>query len=154
MAHAWHSLEDMLSAQYQGRDYLFKFGNYIFPMQYIKEEGYKGKFNQRQDLDPWTDQTGLTHRNPVPHTKTEITITTRANLKPWEINALLYGIRSNYQSWGHRDAICSYYDQEACDWSDGHHMYLESSQEYGFRFFNPYTGRLRSPEMTFTFVEY
>ena len=47
--------------------YLFKFGNYTFPDTYIAEGGYEIKPNQRQDLDSYTDQTGLTHRNAIPH---------------------------------------------------------------------------------------
>ena len=59
-------------------DYVFKFGTYIIPTSYIAEGGYDCKPNQRQDLDPFTDQFGVTHRNALQHTKTDISLTIRS----------------------------------------------------------------------------
>lgn len=127
---------------------LFKFGNFIFPSTCIAEGGYDTKPNQRTDLDPFTDQTGLTHRNSLPHTKTEITITTRENLTWAEMNTIIQGLTSNYISWSDRDAMCTYWDTERLTYSTGH-IYLESSQPIKIKTFNK-----RYPSITFTFVEY
>lgn len=127
---------------------LFKFGNYIFPSTCIAEEGYDISPNQRQDLDPYTDQTGLTHRQAVPHTKTEVRITTRSNLTWSQMNSILSGIRSNYRTYLERDATCIYWDPETASYKTGH-MYLESSQSYKIKTF-----KKKYPSITFTFVEY
>ncbi len=129
-------------------NYLFKFGNYVFPMTAIVEDGYDSKPNQRTDLDPYTDQTGLTHRNTVPHTKTEVTITTRGNLTWDEMADILSNLRANYQSYKQRDAMCTYYDVENNSMKTGH-FYLQSSQEYGIHHF-----KKRFKSTTFVFVEY
>lgn len=129
-------------------NYLFRFGNYVFPMTCIAEDGYDCKPNQRQDLDPYTDQTGLTHRNTVPHTKSEVTITTRSNLTWDEMTAILAGLRNNYSSYKQRDAQCLYYDIENDTMKTGH-FYLQSSQDFGIRQF-----KKRFKAATFVFVEY
>lgn len=127
---------------------LFKFGNYEFPSEYIKEGGYECKPNQRQDLDPYTDATGLTHRNALQHTKTEVAITTRANLKWDEMVSIIQGLTSNYITDAERDAQCEYFDTERLTTSSGH-MYLESSQKIDIQIYGK-----KFPETTFTFVEY
>lgn len=129
-------------------DCLFKFGEYEFPSIYIVEEGYDTKPNQRQDLDPYTDQTGLTHRNALEHTKTEINITTRPNLTWAEMRSIIDGITSNYINDLERDANCIYWDDEYGVYREGH-LYLESSQAFKVKHF-----RKKYPQITFTFVEY
>lgn len=129
-------------------DCLFKFGNYEFPSTLIAEGGYESKPNQRQDLDPFTDQTGLTHRNALAHTKTEVVITTRENLKWEEINGIIQGLTSNYTNWAERDAECEYFDNETLSFKTGH-LYLESSQGFTIK-----TYRKKYPAIKFTFVEY
>lgn len=42
--------------------------------KYIRD--YKCTPNRQTDLDPWTDGTGKTHRNILPHVRTTITLTT------------------------------------------------------------------------------
>jgi hypothetical protein len=127
---------------------LFKFGSYEFPSTFIVEGGYEIKPNQRQDLDPFTDQTGLTHRNALDHTKTEIAITTREGLSDDDFKSILNNLRSNYRNYNERDANCEYYDPENNRTSTGH-FYLESSQPYTLK-----TKGKRWPATTFTFVEY
>lgn len=129
-------------------DCLFKFGNYEFPSKYIAEGGYESKPNQRQDLDPFTDQSGLTHRNSLAHTKTEITITTRANLTWDEVNSIIRGLTSNYINWNERDANCEYFDNERLAFRTGH-LYLESSQGFTIKLY-----KKSYPSIKFTFVEY
>lgn len=127
---------------------LFKFGNYEIPSTLISEGGYEIKPNQRQDLDPFTDQTGLTHRNALSHTKTEVVITLREGLSWSQVTSLISSIRSNYRRWAERDANCEYYDPETNTTKTGH-MYLESSQGFTIKTFKE-----KYPALTLTFVEY
>lgn len=141
---------------------LFKFGSYEFPSTCIAESGYVIKPSQRQDLDPYTDQEGLTHRHALDHGKTEIAITTRENLTWSEMQGILTGIRDAYSNWNERDAYnCEYFDPELQAMSGGHHMYLESSQSYTVKVFKKLSvkdtdsqRKMFYPATTFTFVEY
>ncbi len=106
-------------------DFLFKFGNYVIPDEFIIEDGYDCTPNQRQDVNPWTDANGETHRNVVPHTKTDITITFR-KLSWNEAQSLLNNIVNNYITYSERDAICTYLDTETLQMKSGH-FYLDPS---------------------------
>lgn len=127
---------------------IFKFGSYEFPSKFIAEGGYVIKPNQRQDLDPFTDQTGVTHRNSLAHTKTEITITTRAGLTWEEVKSIMTGLTSNYINYAERDANCEYFDTESFTSKTGH-FYLDPSQSTTIKTF-----LVRFQAITFTFVEY
>jgi len=129
--------------------YCFKFGNYIFPDTYIAEGGYKCTPNQRQDLDPYTDQFGVTQRNALAHTKTQVDITTRAGLKWEEVNDIVDGLTSNYTNPRERDATCEYFDTEYFTMSGGHHMYLDPSFATQIRQMDK-----NFEALTFTFIEY
>jgi len=107
--------------------YCFQFGSYTIPDEYIAEGGYDCTPNQRQDLDPYTDANGVTHRNTLEHTKSDITITFRT-LRWQQFTDLITGISSNYQSM-ERDAICSYLDMETMTIKTGH-MYLDPSCKF------------------------
>lgn len=108
--------------------YCFKFGDYQIPNEYIEEGGYECTPNQRQDVEPWTDANGLTHRNVVPHTKSDVTITFRQ--LTWEqFTSLISGIVTNYANVGDRDAICSYWDMENMAIKSGH-FYLDPSSKF------------------------
>ena len=115
-------------------EYVFKFGEYIIPNEYIAEDGYDCTPNQRQDLDPYTDANGVTHRNALAHTKSDVTITFRA-LKWDEFTSLITGISSNYINTKERDAICSYLDMESMTINSGH-MYLDPSMKFKVRRLN------------------
>lgn len=131
-------------------DNLFRFGNYEIPSTLIAEGGYEIKPSQRQDLDPFTDQEGYTHRHALAHGKTEVSITTRENLSWAEFNGIISGIRGQYANWNERDnADCEYFDVEKGEYSSGHHMYLKSSQSFTIK-----TYKKRYPSITLTFVEY
>ena len=115
-------------------EYVFKFGGYIIPNEYIAEDGYDCTPNQRQDLDPYTDANGVTHRNALEHTKSDVTITFRA-LKWDEFTSLITGISSNYINAKERDAICSYLDMETMTINSGY-MYLDPSMKFKVRRLN------------------
>lgn len=129
-------------------DYVFKFGNFIFPMKYINEGGYDSAPNQRQDLDPFTDQYGVTHRNSLQHTKSSVTITTREGLKWEEFQEIMNGLTSNYIIYGDRDANCEYLDMESLTMKTGH-FYLDPSVKFTLKKFGE-----KMNAMTFTFTEY
>ena len=105
---------------------LFQFGNYEIPSTLIAEGGYECLPNQRQDLDPYTDQYGVTHRNALAHTKTQVTITTRENLSHEEVRGLIQGLVSNYNNYRERSASCIYFDTESFSFKSGY-MYLDPS---------------------------
>ena len=104
---------------------LFEFGGYEIPSTLIAEGGYEILPNQRQDLDPYTDQFGVTQRNALAHTKTQVTITTRAGLTWNEVLGLYHGISSNYVNSRERSANCKYIDTEFP-------VYDETSDSYYF----------------------
>ena len=114
--------------------YIFKFGNYTIPNEYIAEGGYDCTPNQRQDLDPYTDAEGVTHRNALSHTKSDVTITFR-QLKWDEFTSLINGITSNYLNVKERDALCSYLDMETMTINTGH-FYLDPSMKFKARILN------------------
>ena len=113
--------------------YLFQFGNYQIPNEYIAEGGYEVAPNQRQDLDPYTDANGITHRNTLEHTKSDVTLGIRS--LNWEqFTSLISGLTSNYLS-NERDAICSYLDMETMQVKSGH-FYLDPSCKFKVRRLN------------------
>lgn len=110
-------------------DTLFRFGTFIFPLEFIKLDTYKVKPRQRQDLDAYTDANGLTHRNGLDHYKTEITFTTRP-LHGRQFDVLMTGITSQYSNQNERDAEnCAYWDPEILGMRTGVHLYLDPSLE-------------------------
>ncbi len=129
--------------------YFFQFGEFIFPNKYIKWDSYDSAPSQRQDLDSYTDANGVTHRNALEHTKTEIKFTT---LKVYEDiwDMIMSGVESNYVNPKERDAYCNYYDFETRQYKTGH-FYLDPS----FRAkANDVEGRLRYNETDWLFIEY
>lgn len=129
--------------------YLFQFGEFVFPMKYIKWDGYDSAPSQRQSLDAYTDEDGVTHDNALPHTKTEVKI---ATLKLWErdFDEIMGNIVRNYIDFDARDAMCVYYDFETCQYKAGH-FYFDKSFRVST---NDINGSLRYNETTWTFIEY
>ena len=127
--------------------YLFKFGTYIIPEEYIAEGGYDIKPNQRQDLDPFTDQFGVTHRNALQHTKTDIELTIRP-LKWTDFQTLVSNLVSNYSIINERDAQCEYLDLETFTMKTGH-FYLDPSCQFKIKKLND-----RMDAFTLRFTEY
>ena len=114
--------------------YVFKFGTYEIPNELIAESGYECTPNQRQDLDPFTDQFGVTHRNALQHTKSDITITFRT-LKWSEFQTLVSNIVANYVTINERDAQCTYLDLETLTMKEGH-FYLDPSCKFKIKKLN------------------
>lgn len=129
------------------KDYLFKFGDFIFPMEHIAENGWNIAPNQRQDLNPFTDANGLTHRNAVEHTKSSINIKT-LDIE-WDVmDSIMENMEENYINFLERDAMCEYYDTETRTYKTGH-FYLDPSVTFSIKEF-----RKTYAEMTWTFIEY
>lgn len=126
---------------------LFQFGNYEIPSTLIAENGYECLPNQRQDLDPYTDQYGVTQRNALAHTKTQVTITTRANLTWNEVRSLMSNIVSNYNNYRERSANCTYFDTESFTYKTGY-MYLDPSLSTKIK-----TWKKRFDAITLIFIE-
>ncbi len=114
--------------------YVFKFGNYTIPNEYIALDGYDCTPNQRQDVDPFTDQFGVTHRNALQHTKSEVTITFR-QLSWAEYESLINGIVGAYITVNERDANCIYLDMETMTMKQGH-FYLDPSCKFKVKLLN------------------
>lgn len=108
--------------------YLLKFGKYTFPLKYIKEKTYKSKPNQRQNLNAYTDANGVTHTNPLKHTKSFISFTTLA-MSGKEMDSIMENIVKNYIKYEDRNANCTYYDTENNTYKTGE-FYLEQSLEF------------------------
>ena len=115
-------------------DYVFKFGNFIIPNEYIAEGGYDCTPNQRQDLDPFTDQYGVTHRNSLQHTKSDVTISFRA-LSWAQFKNLVDNLVANYIEYNERDAQCEYLSMETLTMKQGH-MYLDPSCKFNVQQLN------------------
>lgn len=103
----------------------FVFGNFGFPDNLIKWGAVTVNPNQRQDLDSYTDGYGVTQRNALAHTKTQIQFTT-VPMSGQKFRMIMDGIRSNYINSKERDANCTYYDDESGGFKTGH-FYLDPS---------------------------
>lgn len=126
---------------------VFKFGNFEIPMQWIEKDGYHSKPNQRQDLDPYTDQFGVTQRNALGHTKSYVEIVL-IPLTWQEGSELMQGLRENYISYGERDANCIYWNTEDMNYAEGH-FYLDPSFQLNVKVFGKSYGKT-----TLIFTEY
>ncbi len=132
--------------------YFIRFGNYTFPVEYIKEKSYKAKPNQRQNTNAYTDANGLTHTNPLPHTKTNISFTTH-EMSGEEMDAIMAGIVRNYANYNDRNAICTYYDNENGTYKSGE-FYLDQSLEFQVDRLSKDKSRIEQyGEMNWTFIE-
>ena len=130
--------------------FLFKFGNYAIPLEYIQFDSYSTKPNQRQDMDSYTDADGVTQRNALAHTKTDIQFTVR-KLYEADKDTLMSNITNNYINAKERDAMCTYYDTENGSYKTGH-FYLDPSLQIDIQ---DITDKgLRFKPISFHFVEY
>lgn len=130
---------------------IFKFGNYQIPNRFIEWDSYTIKPNQRQDLDSYTDANGLTHRNALSHTKSDVEFKIRKLLEK-DARSIINGITSNYINSKERDANCEYYDPESGTNKTGH-FYLDPSQQFKISGIDA-EGNLIYDAINFRFVEY
>lgn len=130
---------------------LFQFGSFVFPNKYIEFDSYDISPNQRQDLDSYTDGYGVTQRNALAHTKTQIKFNT-LGMNGAEMDVITSGIAANYINYNERDANCRYYDPESRSYKTGH-FYLDPSVQFRIKKVTD-SGVDKYGEMTWTFIEY
>lgn len=80
---------------YEG--YLLVLGDWEFPQKYIAADTYSAYPNM-QDVDPWTDADGFSHRNPVKLKALKVEFETRAMLTNTDFANIMQNIRSQYIS--------------------------------------------------------
>ena len=97
------------------KGYLLKIGNYIFPNKYIKATSYSAYANM-QDVEPWTDANGYTHRNPVNLKAAKVEFETKAMLTNKQFVEIMNNIRDNYYNATGRMATVEYYIPEYDDY--------------------------------------
>ena len=134
-------------------EYLLKFdkANFIFPEKYIEWGSYKSKPGQRQSLDAYTDLDGVTHDNPLPHAKTEISFTTLPmSGEEWEL--LMSNVVGNYLNFEARDLNITYFDFEQCKYRSGHFYFDKSFQVNANK--NKNGAGLRYERAEWLFIEY
>ena len=85
--------------------YLIKIGNYIIPLSKIKADSYYPYANM-QDYEPWTDEKGYLHRDPVDLKALKVEFETRAMMDNIEFASLMASIRANYISGKEKGREC------------------------------------------------
>lgn len=101
--------------------YLIKLGGSggtVFPMKYIKVEGYDITPNQRMESEAKRAVTGVLHRTTVAHTATKIEFNT-PNLTNKEVDAMMTLFRNNWSSTAERKIKLYYYDMETDSYKTG-----------------------------------
>ena len=130
-------------------NFLFQFGDFVFPMKHIQWDSYDTAPAQRQSLDAYTDLNGLTHDNALEHSKTEIKFTTLP-MSGDEWKWIMGNMVRNYLNFDARDANCTYFDFELCQYRTGHFYFDKSFRAKA----NSPKGKLQYEEAEWTFIEY
>lgn len=78
---------------YQG--YLLKIGTYVVPTSIIGAENYFAYVNM-QDYEPWTDNEGYLHREPVELKALKVEFSTRGGMTNTEFADFMDNIRQNF----------------------------------------------------------
>lgn len=130
---------------------LFQFGSFVFPNKYIKADTFKARPNQRQNLNAYTDVDGVTHTNPLKHTKTQVSFST-IKMSAAAMDNITENIVGNYENYDDRNAHCVYYDDENRTYKTGE-FYLDQSLEFSKELTKDGTKIRRYNEMVWTFIE-
>ena len=99
--------------------WLIKAGNNIIPNKYIMVETYSATPKQRQDLDPYRDQTGVLHRNVVQNKPSVIKFDT-VPMYEFDLRNFLNLIEGAYISEVERKFNLHFYDPEKGTYSEEH----------------------------------
>lgn len=129
----------------------FKFGTFEFPDRLIKQKEPINP-NQRQSIDAYTDQNGLTHDFSLPHTKTKIQFTTFP-MSGSEFRNIMDNLIANYIDYSKRNLNCRYYDDENGVFKTGE-FYLDKSMTFNRKEVDKNGIPTKYDEMTWTFIEY
>ena len=95
--------------------FLLKIGNYTFPEDKIALNTYKPYVNM-QDIDPWTDENGELHRNPLELQALKVEFETKNMLTSTEFAKIMQNIRANYVSEKGRSCYITAYVPEYDDY--------------------------------------
>ena len=134
------------------KGYLFQFGSYIFPNKHIKFDSYDIAPDQRQDLNSFTDGNGVTERNALEHTKTNITFST-LGMSGKDMDAITSNLSANYINPNETDANCTYYDPRIGNYKTGH-FYLDPSVKFRIKKVDKNGSNIDYNEMQWIFIEY
>ena len=96
--------------------FLLKIGNWEFPMDLMKADSYSPYVNM-QDVDPWTDENGVLHRNPLDLKVAKVELETKAMLTNTQFyNKIMKNIQANYVSEKGRTCYITAYIPEYDDY--------------------------------------
>ena len=95
--------------------FLLKIGNYEFPESMIALDSYSAYVNM-QDVDPWTDENGELHRNPIDLKALKVEFETKNMLTSTEFAEIMRNIRANYVSEKGRSCYITAYIPEYDDY--------------------------------------
>ena len=129
----------------------FRFGKFDFPDSLIKPKEPINP-NQRQSIDSYTDDTGVTRDFALPHTKTKIQFTTLP-MSASEFRNIMDNLVANYIDYNKRNLNCRYYDDENGDFKTGE-FYLDKSMSFNREEVDGDGIPTKYDEMTWTFIEY
>lgn len=128
-----------METNYKG--YLIKVSGVLVSGKFFSS--YKSTPNRQSDLDPWTDATGLTHRNVLPHTRTTITFTTPPLCLQDKIELQnLFPDRTSIE--------IEYWNDEINDYRTGE-FYIPDTE---FEVLMPYENTIVYRPITFELIEY
>lgn len=132
--------------------YLFQFGDYIFPNKYIKFDTYDIAPDQRQDLDSFTNGKGVTIRNALEHTKSNVTFTT-LEMSESAMDSIMSALERNYINQNETDANCVYFNPRKRKYTTGH-FYLDPSVKFRIKKEDDNGKTIKYGEMQWIFIEY
>ena len=95
--------------------FLLKIGNWDFPESLMAINSYSPYVNM-QDVDPWTDENGELHRNPIDLKALKVEFETKNMLTSTEFAEIMRNIRSNYVSEKGRSCYITAYIPEYDDY--------------------------------------
>lgn len=95
--------------------FLLKIGEWVFPESLIAANSYSPYVNM-QDVDPWTDENGELHRNPIDLKALKVEFETKNMLTSTQFAEIMRNIRANYVSEKGRSCFITAYIPEYDDY--------------------------------------
>ena len=95
--------------------FLLKIGDWVFPESLMAANSYSPYVNM-QDVDPWTDENGELHRNPIDLKALKVEFETKNMLTSTQFAKIMRNIRANYISEKGRSCYITAYIPEYDDY--------------------------------------
>lgn len=95
--------------------FLLKIGEWEFPESLMAANSYSPYVNM-QDVDPWTDENGELHRNPIDLKVLKVEFETKNMLTSTQFAEIMRNIRANYVSEKGRSCFITAYIPEYDDY--------------------------------------